>query len=88
MMMTDLAFISETKAPWLLMTQREITRRDVPDGILLVEANAALMMNWEEGLFREFAAVFQFPDYFGKTIMPLMTASLIWTGCLLKVICL
>ena len=47
------------------MTQREITRRDVPDGILLVEADAALMMNYE-GLFRELAAVFQFPDYFGK----------------------
>ena len=65
MMMTDLAFISETRPPWLLMTQREIARRDVPDGILLVEADAALMMNYE-GLFRELAAVFQFPDYFGK----------------------
>ena len=65
MMMTDLAFISETRPPWLLMTQREITRRDVPDGILLVEADAALMMNYEN-LFRELAAVFQFPDYFGK----------------------
>ena len=64
-MMTDFAFISETRPPWLLMTQREITRRDVPDGILLVEADAALMMNYE-GLFRELAAVFQFPDYFGK----------------------
>ena len=64
-MMTDLTFISETRPPWLLMTQREITRRDVPDGILLVEADAALMMNYE-GLFRELATVFQFPDYFGK----------------------
>ena len=64
-MMTDLAFISEIKAPWLLMTQREIARRDVPDGILLVEADAALMMNWGE-VFYELAAVFQFPDYFGK----------------------
>ena len=44
--MTDLAFISETRPPWLLMTQREITRRDVPDGLLLVEADEALMMNW------------------------------------------
>ena len=86
-MMTDLAFISETRPPWLSMTQRAITRRDVPDGILLVEADAALMMNYESSL-RELAAVFQFPDYFGKTIMPLMIASLIWTGCLLKVICL
>ena len=66
MMMTDLAFISETRPPWLLMTQREITRRDVPDGMLLVEADAALMMNWEEGLFRELATVFQFPDCSGK----------------------
>ena len=65
MMMTDLAFISETRPPWLLMTQREITQRDVPDGILLVEADAALMMNWG-GVFYELAAVFQFPDYFGK----------------------
>ena len=65
-MMTDLTFISETRPPWLLMTQREITRRDVPDGILLVEADAALMMNWEEGLFPQLATVFQFPDYFGK----------------------
>ena len=65
MMMTDLAFISETRPPWLLMTQREIARRDVPDGILLVEADAALMMNWEEGLFPQLATVFQFPDYFG-----------------------
>ena len=64
-MMTDLAFISETRPPWLLMTQREITRRDVPDGMLLVEADAALMMNYES-LFRELATVFQFPDYFGE----------------------
>ena len=64
-MMTDLAFISTIKPPWLLMTQREITRRDVPNGMLLVEADAALMMNYE-GLLREIAAVFQFPDYFGK----------------------
>ena len=42
-MMTDLAFISETRLPWLLMTQREIAWRDVSDGILLVEADAALM---------------------------------------------
>ena len=63
--MTDLAFISETKPPWLLMTQREITWRDVPDGMLLVEADAALMMNWG-GVFYELVAVFQFPDYFGK----------------------
>ena len=63
--MTDLEFIFETKAPWLLMIQREITRQDVPDGILLVEADAALMMNYE-GSLRELAAVFQFPDYFGK----------------------
>ena len=63
--MTDLTFISETRPPWLLMTQREIARRDVPDGLLLVEADAVLMMNYE-GLFRELAAVFQFPDYFGK----------------------
>lgn len=41
--MTDLAFISETRLPWLLMTQREIAWRDVSDGILLVEADAALM---------------------------------------------
>ena len=47
------------------MTQRAITRRDVPDGILLVEADAALMMNYESSL-RELAAVFQFPDYFGE----------------------
>ena len=66
MMMTDLAFISETRPPWLLMTQREIARQDVPDGILLVEADAALMMNWEEGLFPQLATVFQFPDYFGE----------------------
>ena len=65
MMMTDLAFISETRPPWLLMTQREIARRDVPDGILLVEADAVLMMNYESSL-RELTAVFQFPDYFGK----------------------
>ena len=65
MMMTDLAFISETRPPWLLMTQREIARQDVPDGILLVEADATLMMNYED-LFRELAAVFQFPDYFGE----------------------
>ena len=62
-MMPDLTFISETKPPWLLMTQREVTRRDVPDGMLLVEADAALMMNYES-LFRELAAMFQFPDYF------------------------
>ena len=37
----------------------------MPDGILLVEADAALMMNWEEGLFPQLATVFQFPDYFG-----------------------
>ena len=48
--MTDLAFISETRPPWLSMTQRAIARRDVPDGILLVEADAALMMNYESSL--------------------------------------
>ena len=64
-MMTDLAFISATRPPWLLMTQREISWQDVPDGMLLVEADAALMMNYESSL-RELAAVFQFPDYFGK----------------------
>ena len=49
--MTDLAFISEIRPPWLLMTQRKITRRDVPDGLLLAEADAAVL---------------QFPDYFGE----------------------
>lgn len=64
MVMTNLAFVSEIKRPWILTTQSEIVHQDVPEGILLLELDAALMTNLE-GLYREFAAVFEFPDYFG-----------------------
>lgn len=63
--MTTFAFISEVKSPWVVTTQRSITKQDIPEGILLLELDATLMINLE-GLYREFATVFKFPDYFGE----------------------
>ncbi len=63
--MTTFAFASDTKSPWVLTTQKDITHKDLPEGILLLALDAALMTNLE-GLYREFATAFKFPDYFGK----------------------
>ena len=65
MIMTAFSFASETKSPWVLTTQRAITYQDIPEGILLLELDAASMTNLED-LYREFAAVLKFPDYFGE----------------------
>lgn len=63
--MASFAFVSELKRPWVLKTQRNISRRDIPENILLLELDAASMTDLE-GLYGEFSAVFKFPDYFGN----------------------
>lgn len=63
--MSDFAFASETHKPWLLIAQRTITQLDIPEGILLVELDAALMTGLK-GLYRELAAALKLPDYFGN----------------------
>ena len=63
--MTSFAFVSEIKSPWVVTTKKPVTKQDIPKDVLLLELNATLMTNLED-LYREFAAVFKFPDYFGK----------------------
>ncbi|ADI37989.1 barstar family protein [Waddlia chondrophila] len=62
--MTISGFISRPEKPWLFTTQKTITQQDIPEGILLLELNAVSMSNLDD-LYREFAAAFKFPDYFG-----------------------
>jgi RNAse (barnase) inhibitor barstar len=65
MIMTTCTFASQANGPWILITQGSINRQEIPNGILLLELDAVLMTNLD-GLYREFTAVFEFPDYFGK----------------------
>ena len=63
--MSNFTFVTEVEKPWVLATQRAVNRQDFPDGVLILELDAASMRNLE-GLYREFASVLKFPTYFGK----------------------
>ena len=63
--MTSYAFISELNEPWVLITEKSIPKKDIPEGILFLELDAFAMTRLE-GLYQQFASVFMFPDYFGK----------------------
>ena len=75
MTMIDYFFALDIKKPWVFITEEAISRDDtlkkpllleiIPKNILLLELDAALMQG-REGMYREFAAVMKFPDYFGN----------------------
>jgi len=63
--MVKFEFASGPKKPWLLATQRTISQQYLPDGILLLELDGAMMKDLE-GLYRQITTVLKFPDYFGE----------------------
>ncbi len=65
--MTFLNFFEKLKEPWVSMTFEPIAHQNIPEGFLLLELNARNMTTLE-GMYKEFAWVFQFPDYFGKNL--------------------
>lgn len=65
--MTYPACISEIKAPWVLIARQPIDKQDIPEGVLLLELDGRVMTTLE-GVYKEFASAFQFPDYFGENL--------------------
>jgi RNAse (barnase) inhibitor barstar len=63
--MTTYAFAAELKGPWVVTTHRSTTYQAAPEGILMLELDAASMASLK-GLYQEFATAFKFPDYFGN----------------------
>lgn len=63
--MSILSFASGVRKPWLLISQETVTQHDIPEGIFLLELDAASMTCLED-LYQGFATVFKFPDYFGE----------------------
>jgi len=59
------AFLTETREPWVSTAARKTSKKDVPEGMLLIELDGARMTKLAE-LYDEFASAFQFPGFFGR----------------------